>query len=426
MKPVLTGILSAILAVPSFLPAQTFTTLHSFTGKSDGALPYSTLIQDKAGNLYGTTSAGGASSGCPDLIPPGCGVVFKLDPNGKETVLHTFKGPPDGASPIGALLLDADGNLYGTTIAGGTSIACFGGCGIAYKLDPHGKETILHNFTGGADGAQPTGSLVRDSAGNLYGAASTGGSFAGECSAFSGCGVIFKLRPTGGGYVFYAFRGGTDGITPRGLSRDASGNLYGTTTNGGALSEGTVFKVDAVGKETVLYTFTGHADGGVPFVGVIRDAAGNLYGTTEGGGLLDCFGAGCGVIFKVDPNGKETVLHSFSGLDGALPELAGLAGNRAGVLYGATYEGGTSTECPIGCGVVFQIDSGGKETVLHSFSGGADGLDPAASVVVGSAGQIYGTTLFGGESGLGTVFRMTVRGRDSESGFESKEATLLE
>lgn len=400
----------AIMLVPAVVAtqsarAQTFTVLHSFAFVPDGDSPFSSLVQDAAANLYGTTSAGGISNACPSLIPPGCGVVFKVDPQGNESVLYNFTNMPDGANPTFGLVIDGSGNLYGTTGAGGGSpLVCYGGCGVVFKVDPNGTETVLYRFAGGNDGGGPTGVLARDLSGNLYGTTIGGGVQNGS----AGFGVVYKLDPSGHETVLYSFKGGADGGYPAGgVIRDLAGNLYGTGWYGGAFNEGVMFKIDTSNKETVLYSFTGHADGGSPFAGLVQDPSGNLYGTTEGGGVPACLGGGCGVVFKLDTTGKETVLHTFTVSDGALPELAGLVLDAAGNLYGATYAGGTGSTCPIGCGVVFKLDTTGKETVLYSFSGGVDGLDPGAGVLLGASGNLYGTTLFGGASGLGTVFELS-------------------
>jgi uncharacterized repeat protein (TIGR03803 family) len=182
-----------------------------------------------------------------------------------------------------------------------------------------------------------------------------------------------------------------------GLIRDSAGNLYGTTNGGGASGAGVVFQIDPSGNETVLYNFTGGADGGFPFGGLIRDSAGNLYGTTNGGGA-----SGAGVVFKVDRAGNETMLYSFTGgPDGGYPLWVVLARDSAGNLYGTTSGGGAS-----GNGVVFKLDPSGNETVLHSFTGGADGSSPFAGVVLGSNGNLYGTTPFGGQTNAGIVFEI--------------------
>lgn len=365
-------------------PGETFTysVLHSFTGQPDGGHPFAGLVLDKAGNLYGTTSSGGTSDG---------GTVFKLDPTGKETVLYNFTGGADGGYPSqGELILDAAGNLYGTAGMGGS-----GGFGVVFKLDSAGAETVLYNFTAGPDGGWPHAGVVRDAAGNLYGTAQTGGDL--TCGFGFGCGVVFKVDANGNETVLHDFEGGADGVSPFGnLVLDTAGNLYGTTTAGGASNEGVVFKVDPIGTETVLHTFTG-PDGGGSTGRLVRDAAGNLYGTTSGGGASKQ-----GTVFKVDPSGKETVLYSFTGgTDGTAP-ITGLALDTEGDLYGTTDSGGNSPNCFFGCGVVFKVDPTGKETVLHNFTGtdGAQGLD----VIRDAAGNLYGTTLEGGVSGCDVVF----------------------
>jgi uncharacterized repeat protein (TIGR03803 family) len=269
------------------------TVLYSFQGGQDGARPLGALVRDSAGSLYGTTWEGGAANN---------GTVFKLDAAGKETVLYAFKGTTDGKWPLGALVLDSHGNLYGTTELGGDLSGCgTGGCGVVFKINASGGETVLYRFTGGADGSESAGNLVRDSAGNLYGTTGLGGDL--SCNAPYGCGVVFKVDANGVETVLHSFLGHTaDGWNPiAGLVSDSSGNLYGTTYRGGAYGVGTVFKLDASGNESLLYSFTGGSDGSYPYAGVILDATGNLYGTAVSGGISQCLGAGCGVVFKVVP-----------------------------------------------------------------------------------------------------------------------------
>jgi uncharacterized repeat protein (TIGR03803 family) len=371
----------AFVAAPS-AQAQTYSVLYSFKGKH-GANPSAGLIQDKKGNLYGTTSEGGAYK---------LGTVFELKTNDKEKVLHSFTGGVDGAYPEAGLVRDSAGNLYGTTEGGGAY-----GAGVVFKLDKTGAESLLYSFTGGADGANPWAGLVRDSAGNLYGTTEAGGA--------DNDGVVFKLDTTGTETVLYSFTGGADGAGPvAGLLRDSAGNLYGTTTNGGAcINCGLVFKLKANGKEKVLYSFSW--DGGAyPWAGLVRDSQGNLYGTTQdGGGNDQCGGPGCGVVFKLDKTGVETVLYSFTGwTDGGAPH-AGLARDSAGNLFGTTEYGGA---CYFHCGVVFKLDTTGVETVLHSF-GGADGANPVAGLLLDSAGNLYGTTEYGGAYNDGVIFKIT-------------------
>ena len=384
--------------------APIFTVLHAFTG-SDGAFPVAGVLRDAAGNLYGTTSAGGqvTCSNVSDL----CGVVFKLGTTGKETVLHSFTGRADGAHPaFGSVLRDAAGNLYGTTFAGGSTACPNGGCGLVFKLGATGKETVLHSFTGRADGANPLAGLIQDNAGNLYGTTFSGGSTA--CAG--GCGVVFKLAPTGKETVLHSFTGGVDGANPlAGLVRDLAGNLYCTAQSGGAFHRGVVFKLDTTGKETVLHSFTGGVDGSAPAAGggLVQDNAGNLYGTTNGGGGSTVCVGGCGIVFKLAPTGKETVLHRFrGGADGAHP-AAGLVRDSANNVYGITALGGGLGCGGQGCGIVFKLDTTGKETVLHRFTAGQDGAGPDGGLVRDNAGNLYGTAQNGGALRLGVVFKLT-------------------
>ncbi|MGH9205494.1 MAG: choice-of-anchor tandem repeat GloVer-containing protein, partial [Acidimicrobiales bacterium] len=257
-------------------------------------------IADSSGNLYGTTFQGGVVGGCTDGL--GCGTVFRLSPGGTETVLHAFTFSSEGYGPNGPLIADSSGNLYGTTYSDGAS-----GNGVVFKLTPGGTYTVLHTFTGGSDGANPAGDLIADSSGNLYGTTRGGGASGSGCGGF-GCGTVFKLSPGGTLTVLYSFTGGSDGEGPVGnLIADSKGNLYGTTLLGGGpgcgqfgLGCGVVFKLSPSGTETVLHIFTGGSDGGAPFAGLIADSSGNLYGTTfQGGALTACNGVGCGVVFKL-------------------------------------------------------------------------------------------------------------------------------
>jgi uncharacterized repeat protein (TIGR03803 family) len=315
----------------------TETVLYTFTGGTDGGGPFAGLVRDDVGNLYGTTAFGGD-------VTCGCGTVFKLDPTtDKETVLYSFTGyPVDGAQPQASVVRDKVGNLYGVASGGGAY-----GDGIAFKLDTTGKETLLHTFTGGVDGASSIGELILDGIGNLYGTTFYGGG--------REFGVAFKLNKSGKLTLLHTFTGTPDGQQPHGgVIRDAAGNLYGTTSVGGANGWGTVFKVDKTGRETVLYSFTGGAGGGRTRGGsLVRDSVGSLYGTTFSGGGGSCqaggYGAGCGVVFKLEKTGTEIGLHSFTGSDGAQPR-AGLLRDAAGNLYGTTTEGGAN-----GKGVVFKI-----------------------------------------------------------------------
>jgi uncharacterized repeat protein (TIGR03803 family) len=233
-------VLVATIVATQSVQAQTFSVLYNFTGGSDGRTPYANLIE-ASGSLYGTTHEGGAF---------GYGTVFKVDASGTETVLHSF-AYTDGGYPWGNLLRDAAGNLYGTTKAGGTF-----GYGAVFKVDASGNETVLHNFAAGADGISPYGGLIRDPAGNLYG--TTYGGFPNY-----GYGTVFKVDRSGIETVLYTFTGGAGGGKPLfgSMVRDAAGNLYGATSVGGTGGDGTVFKVDPSGTEAVLHTFYWRDDG---------------------------------------------------------------------------------------------------------------------------------------------------------------------
>jgi uncharacterized repeat protein (TIGR03803 family) len=316
-------------------PTGKETVLYSFKGAGgDGATPMAPLVRDAAGNLYGTTYYGGTFGGACRAF--GCGIVFKVSPAGKETVLYQFTGTPgDGQNSWQGLVRDSLGNLYGTTYYGGTN-----NFGTVFKLDPTGKETVLHSFgTNNPDGIFPFGgSLIRDSAGTLYGTTSLD---------LSQSGTVFKLTPDGTETILHTFTNGNgDGQLPYGtLVRDTAGNLYGVTNFGGAFNFGTVFKLDSSNTETLLYSFSGAgSDGAVPGGGLVRDRSGNLYGTTNSGGS-----SYFGTVFKLDASGTETILHSFSGRDGNLPDL-GLVRDSKGSLYGTTQYGGAH-----GGGVVFKI-----------------------------------------------------------------------
>jgi uncharacterized repeat protein (TIGR03803 family) len=383
-----------LLGLASIYPAaqaQTLTVLYSFTGGTDGYLPASPLIRDSAGNLYGVTFRGGDSN-CDR--GSSCGVVFKVDANGKETVLHRFTGKADGAYPVGSLARDSAGNLYGTANYGG-NLACDQGfgCGTVFRLDTTGKLTTLHIFTG-TDGASPNGGLILDAAGNLYGTTFAGGSA-------SNSGTVFKIDASGNHTVLYRFTGKVDGKNPvAGVIRDAAGNLFGTTYRGGTFyfGSGTVFKLDSTGKETVLHTFipNGLLDGADPYASVVPNGE-DFYGTTSAGGSSEF-----GTVFKLDNANNETVLYNFTGgTDGRYPQNSPVVLDASGNLYGTTEFGGDSNDD----GTVFKVDQSGTETVLHRFTG-TDGSGPMAGVITDSAGNLYGTTYQGGAFGYGTVFKI--------------------
>jgi uncharacterized repeat protein (TIGR03803 family) len=393
--------------------AQTETVLYSFCAQAncaDGANPVAGLVFDQNGNLYGTTVTGGAYEQ---------GVVFKLTPKGRETVLYSFcaqSNCTDGAAPSAGLVFDQDGNLYGTTDSGGAH-----GGGTVFKLTPKGKETVLYSFcaqTNCADGLGPWAGLVFDNKRNLYGTTYQGGANNG-CGFGVGCGVVFKVTPEGKETVLYNFcsqTNCTDGTQPQaGLILDQKGNLYGTTQYGGKgefnctnfANCGVVFKLTPQRKETVLYSFNGAGYGAQPYAGLVFDQNGNLYGTTAS----DSQYPQQGIVFKLTPRGKETVLYGFclqDCTDGSEP-YAGVVFDQKGNLYGTTDAGGAS-----GHGVVFKLTPEGKETVLHSFCSQnkcTDGMYPYAGLVSDQIGNLYGTTVGGGPYGRGVVFKLTPTSR---------------
>jgi uncharacterized repeat protein (TIGR03803 family) len=383
-------------ATKCWAQAPSYSVLYSFQcGPNDGEYPNGNLIADSGGNLYGTTMSGGAFEQ---------GTAYELSADGTETVLHSFAGPPaDGTYPQAGLVRDAAGNLYGTTVYGGS----FGdGDGTVFEVSASGEETVLYNFGGFlTDGVFPEAGLVRDDAGNLYGTASVGGAFRD--------GTVFRVSSAGKETVLLSFDG-SDGWGPGGgLVRDSAGNLYGTTIEGGESGCpdgcGTVFVLEKTGQEKVLYGFSGPpADGSNPSGNLLRDTEGNLYGATAYGGRgPSCISElGCGTVFKVTPSGEETVLYSFSGgADGGVPP-GGLIEDSKGNLYGTAGIGGDLTCGFVGCGVVFELSSTGKEKVLHTFTGPpSDGNGPGALLLSGNA--FYGTTGEGGAYNCGTVFKIT-------------------
>jgi uncharacterized repeat protein (TIGR03803 family) len=368
-----------VLVLAALAPAQTFTTLYSFTG-SGGAAPLGPLLQDKAGNLYGNTEVGGSGQD---------GVVFKLNTSGAETVLHSFSGA-DGENPEASLMRDSIGDLYGIADRGGAY-----NYGSVFKIDTAGAEATLHSFTGGtSDGCLPAQGLVTDKSGNLYGTTA-------ECGAY-GNGTVFKLDRAGKSTILHSFARGNDSLPEQGhLVRDKSGNLYGVTYGGGSNACtngcGVLYKLGTNGKFTVLHRFAGGvSDGCHPYGTVVMDEAGNLYGTT-----WMCGAPGNGIVWKVSTGGKETILHSFAGgvSDGCAP-YAGVVRDSHGNLYGTTWGCGAHN-----LGTVFKLHSDGKQTLLHSFSGvGDDGELPYGEVLRTSSGELFGTTFYGGSVGEGTVW----------------------
>jgi len=372
-----------VAAMTSSAQAQSFTVLHQFDGavvggKADGKNPRAALVRDAAGNLFGSTFAGGAAQG----------VAFKLDNRNRETILFSFHHFVSGSSPASPMVQDQAGNLYGIADGGP------GGAGIVFKLSQAGEQTLLFQFQGGA-GSQPkvpSGGILRDISGNIFGTTLSGG--LGNCGIRGGCGTVYQLDPSGKLGVLHQFTGGSDGGEPFGpLVQDAARNLYGVTQFGGDLKCqafpdresvdpgcGVVFKLARNGVFTVLHTFTGGKDGSTPQAGLLLDAAGNLFGTTGTGGIDDN-----GAVFKITNTGEYDILHQFRGEDGSVPN-GGLVSDSAGNLYGTTQAGGGDE-----LGTVFKLSPARELTVLHGFTGDLDGATPLAGVILDAAGNIYGT-----------------------------------
>lgn len=333
------------------------TVLYSFQGWPDGFHPSSTLFRDSTGTLYGVTSEGGSTScaGTPPLFASGCGTFFQLDSSGAETILYRFQ-PTAVIKPIG-IISDGVGNFYGAALGGGTC------CGTVFKFDTAGNQTLLYEFTGqNGDGAYPYygndpapgTDLILDSAGSLYGTTFYGGSP--SCGNSSGCGTVFKIDPSGRETVLYAFASPPDGANPSSLIMNSAGELYGTTYFGGSTGNGTIFKIDASGHESVLYQFgTQNQDGKHP-QWLIADNSENFYGITLSGGAAgsDC-PVGCGTFFELNTANQMTILYSFNSMnEGESP--TSLLLDTAGNFYGTTNEGGqTCSTAGHGCGTVFKI-----------------------------------------------------------------------
>jgi len=385
--------------------AQTYNVIHNFTD-TDGAYPHAGVTIDRAGSLYGTTTQGGAAD---------YGAVFKLAPKSSGWIfspLYSFQGGHnDGANPTARVVFGPDGSLYGTTGAGGIGA----GYGTVFNLRPPATacktalcpwtEAVLYRFTGGSDGAYPLGDVIFDEAGNLYGAARGGGIRGGNCGN-PGCGTIYKLTPSNGGWtqtLLYGFSGESDGGVPNNVIFDNAGNLYGTTGVGGNLGDpcggsggcGVVFQLTPSGSgwtENVLYAFQDQGYGFAP-VGLIFDQSANLYGGTADG-----------VVYELSPSNGEWIFALLYSLGYEGP-AASLTMDAAGNLYGTTYSDGA-----YGRGSAFKLThgtGGWTYTSLHDFTDGSDGGYPVSNLVFDAKGNLYGTTTIGGSHNYGVVFEIT-------------------
>jgi uncharacterized repeat protein (TIGR03803 family) len=369
--------------------------LYSFTGGNDGGDAATALVFDRVGNLYGTTVVGGTSS---------CGTIFKLTPQPtpqwRETVLYNFGCYADGKNPYGGATFDSRATIYGTTVSGGSGGSCgSSGCGVVFEFSGE-AETVLHNFTGGEDGSGPGGGVAIDRAGRLFGTTPDGGAYSE--------GVVYEVSRSAGHWrerVIHSFTGGSDGgVGSLGLLLiDSSDSLNGLTELGGAHGDGTVFKLSPISKSawrlSTLYAFKGMPDGASPYGGLVADGAGNLYGTTYYGGSENL-----GSIFELEAKRgyRERVLYSFKGGSDGAYSTSTLVFGKSANLYGTTSMGGGTCDC----GTIFKLSpTSRKETVLHGFGAGPDGAYPYYGLTKDRSGNFYGTTVAGGRFNQGTVFR---------------------
>ena len=377
--------------------------IYNFAGDDDGEYVDSDLVIDGAGNLYGTSVQGG------DF---GSGTVFQVTPNANgsstHTVLYSFTGGADGGEPYKGVTLDSQGNLYGTAVTGGGG-SCEGGCGVAYKLTNSGAvwtQTVIHTFTGGDDGSGPGSGLTVGRHGAIYGVTPTGGA--------NGVGVVFKLRPLPDGTwkleVLHAFTGGDDGLGgSAGRLLLSKGTLYGVTTAGGANGKGVAYKItptQGAWQFTTLYAFKGQPDAGFPYSTLAMDSDGRLYGTTYYDGAHNL-----GSVYQLrlgsDGTWKERVLYSFKGGTDGSSSIGNVVIDKAGAIYGTTSAGGASCDC----GVIFKVkhllDGSWRETVKYRFKGAPDGGFAYNGMVGDSAGNFYGTTVHGGTTDDGVIYKFT-------------------
>jgi uncharacterized repeat protein (TIGR03803 family) len=393
--------LGFVLAADTNSPAQTLTTLYSFCSQPncvDGVRPAAGLLQGADGNLYGTTVAGGTAN---------VGTVFKITSAGTLTSLHSFN-ITDGLNPFSGLVQASDGNFYGTTVTGGNLTL-----GNVFKMTPGGTVTSIYSFCAQQqcpDGALPWGALVIGADGNFYGTTQDGGNS--NCHGLGvGCGTVFKLTPSGTLTTLYSF-GGADGVNPyAGLVMAGDGSFYGTTRYGGTnnncpdgsgLGCGTAFKITSSGSLNTLYSFCSLpncVDGYLPYAGLVKGNDGNFYGTAFYGSNQ----AEDGTVFAITPTGVLTQLHSFDFFDDGANPRAALISASDGNFYGTTSSGGAHF-----AGTIFRITPSGALTTLYSFTGGTDGAQPYAALMQGTDGNLYGTTYLGGTGSSGTVFKLSL------------------
>jgi uncharacterized repeat protein (TIGR03803 family) len=371
---------TALLTVlPNPLPWVTLTRLSSFAGGDCGAHPNGLMLA-ASGHFYATTQNAAADYS---------GTLFRTDTNGQPVILYTFNNGADGSHPIGALVQDAAGNFYGTTVSGGTNLFADG---TVFKATTNGIVTGLHSFAGGYDGSFPNAGLARGDDGNFYGTTYTGGTNDDN-------GTVFMLNPAGTLTILYEFTGGSDGSGPlTALTRGENGNFYGTTEGGGTNGgSGTVFVINTNGSFASLHSFGGD-DGATPDAELTPSGNGGFYGVTAAGGT----NGGYGTIYRITTDGKFTSVFSFDGGDAGANPSGGLIRSAGGTFYGTTANGG-----PLGAGTIFKFSPASGLTMLSWF-GGLNGAQPESAPVFGPDGNLYGTTYAGGASGNGVIYRLTL------------------
>lgn len=396
------GVLGLWLVVPDVRGETKLTRLASFDG-GNGSEPWGGVVQGPDGNFYGTCSFGGAYNS---------GTVFRMSPTGTVTRLYSFRYNSDGAVPQAGLTLGTNGYFYGTTRDAPPYR------GTIFRITTNGVLNTLVRFRGPNGGEPWNGALIQGSDGNFYGTTATGGI---TNYGFPGEGTAFKVTANGGLTTLHFFDYPTGDIPYSGLVEGVDGAFYGTTSGGGRLGGGTVFKLTPDGVHTELVSFHYQGTNGLsPFGGLLQGEDGNFYGTTTQGG--ESYGnrgsvnwEGFGTIFRMTPNGVLTTLFSFNGTNGSYPHASLMKGND-GCMYGTTTSGGTYTNQLFpppedhgyaGYGTVFRITTNGEFTSVVSFAG-TDGASPLGSLTLGKDGNFYGTTVRGGVRDLGTAFRLHI------------------